>query len=69
VLLGGVTNLAAMELAMREGFQFVAMGRALLMEPEPPNRIMKDQAVESRCIHRNRCMSTIYSDTRCVLTE
>ncbi|MEV4381810.1 NADH:flavin oxidoreductase [Streptosporangium sp. NPDC049644] len=69
VLLGGVTNLATMELAMREGFQFAAMGRALLMEPDLPNRIMRDRAVESRCVHCNRCMPTIYSGTRCVLTD
>ncbi|MGV9778125.1 NADH:flavin oxidoreductase [Streptosporangium sp. NPDC003464] len=69
VLLGGITGRPAMDLAMREGFQFAAMGRALLMEPDLPIRIQRDRATASRCIHCNRCMPTIYTGTRCVLAE
>jgi len=32
ILLGGITNRQTMDLAMAEGFDFVAMGRALLAE-------------------------------------
>lgn len=67
VLLGGITDRAIMDRAMAEGFQFVAMGRALLMEPDLPNRLRADAAVRSACTHCNRCMPTIYSGTRCVL--
>jgi 2,4-dienoyl-CoA reductase-like NADH-dependent reductase (Old Yellow Enzyme family) len=67
VLLGGVSGWAEMELARREGFDFIAMGRALLMEPDLPNRIRADRAVRSRCIRCNRCMPTIYTQTRCVV--
>ena len=42
VLLGGITDRAAMDLAMGEGFEFVAMGRALLREPDLVNRIAAD---------------------------
>jgi 2,4-dienoyl-CoA reductase-like NADH-dependent reductase (Old Yellow Enzyme family) len=66
VLLGGVSGWAEMELARREGFDFVALGRALLMEPDLPNRIRADQTVRSQCIRCNRCMPTIYTQTRCV---
>ncbi|MFN2562958.1 MAG: NADH:flavin oxidoreductase [Jatrophihabitans sp.] len=66
VLLGGVTNLAVMNDAMRAGFQFVAMGRALLREPDLVNRLAADPTATSLCIHCNRCMPTIYSGTRCV---
>ena len=39
ILLGGITDRASMDLAMAEGFQFVAMARALLAEPDLVNRI------------------------------
>ncbi|TDO09954.1 2,4-dienoyl-CoA reductase-like NADH-dependent reductase (Old Yellow Enzyme family) [Mycobacterium sp. BK086] len=68
VLLGGVTNLAAMNLAMDEGFDFVAMARALLREPDLINRIHSDRMTPSLCIHCNKCMATIYRGTRCVVT-
>lgn len=68
VLLGGVTDHAAMTTAMAEGFEFVAMARALLREPDLINRIADDRSVGSRCIHCNKCMATIYSGTRCVVT-
>jgi 2,4-dienoyl-CoA reductase-like NADH-dependent reductase (Old Yellow Enzyme family) len=69
ILLGGITNRETMDLAMAEGFQFVAMGRALLAEPDLINRIARDGAgVRSACTHCNRCMPTIYTRTRCVVT-
>ncbi len=67
ILLGGVSGWQQMELARREGFDFVAMGRALLMEPDLPNRIRADHSVRSQCIRCNRCMPTIYTQTRCVV--
>jgi 2,4-dienoyl-CoA reductase-like NADH-dependent reductase (Old Yellow Enzyme family) len=66
VLLGGVTNLAVMNQAMEAGFQYVAMGRALLREPDLINTLRADPSATSLCIHCNRCMPTIYSGTRCV---
>jgi 2,4-dienoyl-CoA reductase-like NADH-dependent reductase (Old Yellow Enzyme family) len=69
IYLGGVTNRAVMDKAMDAGFQFVAMGRALLMEPDLINRIGADASVTSKCIHCNRCMATIYSGSRCVLVQ
>jgi 2,4-dienoyl-CoA reductase-like NADH-dependent reductase (Old Yellow Enzyme family) len=68
VLLGGVTSRAVIDQAMAEGFQFVAMGRALLREPDLVNRMRQDPGTRSLCIHCNKCMTTIYaSGTRCVL--
>ncbi|MGO8767523.1 MAG: NADH:flavin oxidoreductase [Mycobacterium sp.] len=71
ILLGGITNRETMDLAMAEGFQFVAMGRALLAEPDLINRIAADGAahsVHSACTHCNKCMATIYTRTQCVVT-
>ncbi|MQY17447.1 NADH:flavin oxidoreductase [Nocardia macrotermitis] len=67
ILLGGITNLETMRLARAEGFEFVAMGRALLREPDLLRRIQSDPATRSACTHCNECMPTIYSTTRCVL--
>jgi 2,4-dienoyl-CoA reductase-like NADH-dependent reductase (Old Yellow Enzyme family) len=67
VLLGGITDKATMDLAMAEGFQYVAMARALLREPDLINRIAKDENAKSLCIHCNKCMPTIYRGTHCVL--
>ena len=65
ILLGGITDRASMDTAMAEGFEFVAMGRALLREPDLPLRIEADPSTVSQCIHCNLCMPTIYSHTRC----
>jgi 2,4-dienoyl-CoA reductase-like NADH-dependent reductase (Old Yellow Enzyme family) len=72
ILLGGITRRDTMDLAMAEGFQFVAMARALLREPDLLRRIQADPATMSLCIHCNRCMPTIYDrarGTRCVLVD
>jgi 2,4-dienoyl-CoA reductase-like NADH-dependent reductase (Old Yellow Enzyme family) len=65
ILLGGITDRASMDLAMQEGFEFVAMGRALLREPDLVNRIAADAATPSLCIHCNRCMPTNFVGTHC----
>ena len=65
VLLGGITDATSMDLAMREGFEFVAMARALLREPDLVNRIAADAATPSLCIHCNRCMPTNFVGTHC----
>jgi 2,4-dienoyl-CoA reductase-like NADH-dependent reductase (Old Yellow Enzyme family) len=67
ILLGGISELATIEAALAEGFAFVAMARALLREPDLPNRMQAGAATSSLCIHCNKCMPTIYSGTRCVL--
>ncbi|GCD97544.1 NADH:flavin oxidoreductase [Embleya hyalina] len=69
ILLGGITNRDTMDLAMAEGFEFVAMGRAVLREPDLVNRIAAEPKTRSLCVHCNKCMPTIYSRTRCVLIE
>ncbi|QBJ97389.1 NADH:flavin oxidoreductase [Rhodococcus sp. ABRD24] len=69
VLLGGVTDRAGMDTAMAEGFEFVAMARALLREPDLVNRIAAESKTRSLCIHCNKCMPTIFSGARCVLVD
>lgn len=59
-----------MDRATAEGFQFMAMGRALLREPDLINRLRAWPDTHSRCDHNNTCMATIFGDrTRCVLAS
>ncbi|MDX6741316.1 NADH:flavin oxidoreductase [Actinocorallia sp. A-T 12471] len=69
ILLGGLTDMPSLDLAMAEGFEFAAMGRALLMEPDLPLRLQKDATAASACVHCNRCMPTIYRGTHCPLSD
>ena len=67
ILLGGITNRDHLEIGMREGFDFMAMGRALLREPDLVDRMKADPSVRSRCNHNNKCMVTVFGRTHCVL--
>ncbi|MCV7433623.1 NADH:flavin oxidoreductase [Mycolicibacterium bacteremicum] len=67
ILLGGITNRQHVETGMREGFDFVAMGRALLREPDLVDKMVADAGTRSRCNHNNRCMVTVFGRTHCVL--
>lgn len=69
ILLGGVADLATAEAAIAEGFGFVAMGRALLHDPDLINAYRDRLATESGCIHCNLCMTTIYSGTHCPISD
>jgi 2,4-dienoyl-CoA reductase-like NADH-dependent reductase (Old Yellow Enzyme family) len=66
MLLGGVTSLASIQRAMAEGFDFVAMARALLCEPDLVRRYQTGLATRSACTHCNECMIEMEKGgTRC----
>jgi 2,4-dienoyl-CoA reductase-like NADH-dependent reductase (Old Yellow Enzyme family) len=67
ILLGGVNRLDTVERALGEGFALVAMGRALLREPDLVRRWQSGDAGDGRCVHCNKCMPTIYRGTHRVL--
>ncbi|MCW2752597.1 MAG: NADH:flavin oxidoreductase/NADH oxidase [Marmoricola sp.] len=69
IMLGGINTLATMDRAMEKGFEFVAMGRALLREPDLVNRMQRGETSDGLCIHCNQCMPTIYSGTRCTVID
>lgn len=69
VLLGGINRLDTIHTAMAEGFEFVAIGRALLRDPDLVRRMADGDATEGLCVHCNKCMPSIYTGTRCVLVE
>ena len=67
MLLGGLTRLDTMTDAIDGGFAFVAIGRALLREPDLLARYAADEASTSRCIPCNLCIAKVgYEPTRCV---
>jgi 2,4-dienoyl-CoA reductase-like NADH-dependent reductase (Old Yellow Enzyme family) len=67
--LGGVESLANVEQAMGEGFDCVAMGRALIRNPDLVNQFQAGQAERAGCNRCNECVSMMYSagGTSCVL--
>ncbi len=69
ILLGGISTLATIRQAMAEGFDFVAMGRALLREPDLVARLAAGDAIAGSCTHCNKCIPSIFSGTRCVLDQ
>lgn len=67
ILLGGINTRATIESALADGFEFVAMARALLREPDLVNRLRDGETDKGICIHCNKCMPTIYRGTHCWL--
>lgn len=69
ILLGGVNRLDTVEDALADGFEFVAMARALLRDPFLVNSFREHTATEGLCIHCMKCMPTVYSRTHCVVRD
>jgi 2,4-dienoyl-CoA reductase-like NADH-dependent reductase (Old Yellow Enzyme family) len=70
MLLGGVTKLETMNRAVEEGFEFVAVGRALICEPDLVQRMQAGLAKTSLCTPCNLCIVEMdKGGTRCVEQE
>jgi 2,4-dienoyl-CoA reductase-like NADH-dependent reductase (Old Yellow Enzyme family) len=69
VLLGGIVSLANMEAAMAEGFDYVAMGRALINDPGLIGKLERGEASRSACVPCNKCVAEMDrpGGVRCVL--
>ena len=66
MLLGGVTRLDTMESALAEGFDFLALGRGLIRDPDLVRRLEGGIATASRCVPCNRCVVEMdRGGTRC----
>ena len=57
VLSGGITSLAHMNRALDEGFDFVAMGRALIHDPYLVGKYMAGEIDRSGCVPCNLCIT------------
>lgn len=70
ILLGGILSIDNLETAMGEGFDFVAMGRALIADPDLIARMSSGEATRSRCISCNKCVAeSDKGGVRCVLGD
>ncbi len=61
VYVGGVVSRGNADTAMREGFEFIQMGRALLNEPDFVNRMKEESNHRCTCDHVNYCIARMYS--------
>jgi 2,4-dienoyl-CoA reductase-like NADH-dependent reductase (Old Yellow Enzyme family) len=70
MLLGGINRLDTMERAIDEGFELLAMGRALIRDPDLVRRMQAGELSASRCIPCNQCVVEMErGGTRCVRRE
>ena len=66
MLLGGITRLDTMRDALAEGFDFLALGRGLIRDPDLVHRLESGVATASRCTPCNRCVVEMdRGGTRC----
>jgi 2,4-dienoyl-CoA reductase-like NADH-dependent reductase (Old Yellow Enzyme family) len=59
IYVGGASTNDSFEQLMREGFDFIQLGRSLLSDPDLPNQAARDVKYKSRCLHCNECVATI----------
>jgi 2,4-dienoyl-CoA reductase-like NADH-dependent reductase (Old Yellow Enzyme family) len=69
-LLGGLVSRDNLRQARREGFDFVALGRALIADPDLVTRMSRGEVERTRCNACNRCVAEMdRGGVRCVLDD
>ena len=69
-LVGGVSSRAGVESAMKDGIQLLALGRALIHDPDFVRKLEQETITKSGCVHCNRCIAEMdRSGVRCVLDD
>jgi 2,4-dienoyl-CoA reductase-like NADH-dependent reductase (Old Yellow Enzyme family) len=59
--LGGVTSQDGTQQAMADGFDCIALGRALVHDPAFVNKLQSSEVIKSGCTACNRCVTMMYS--------
>lgn len=59
VYVGGASTNDSFATLMKEGFDFIQLGRSLLSDPDLPKQAQKNANYRSRCVHCNECIATI----------
>lgn len=69
--LGGIQSREGVDQAMADGFEAIAMGRALVYDAGFVNQLLSDENAASPCTACNRCVTMMYTPggTSCVLTK
>ena len=67
--LGGVQSLAAAQQAVDDGFEAIALGRALVHDPGFVNALQSGAQTQSGCTACNRCVTMMYTPggTSCII--
>lgn len=61
VYLGGVCHTESIEKIMREGFDFIQLGRGLIFDPDLPKNAQASATYKNGCTHCNQCATLIES--------
>lgn len=61
IYVGGLISREKIDEVLHEGFEFVAMARALVNDPAFVNRMKEDEQARCDCGHSNYCIARIYS--------
>lgn len=61
VYLGGLISRAKIDEVLNDGFEFVAMARALLNDPSFVNKMKEEKEARCNCGHSNYCIGRMYS--------
>ncbi len=61
IYVGGLISREKIDEVLNEGFEFVAMARALLNEPDFVNRMKEEEDARCACEHANYCIARMYS--------
>ncbi len=71
IYIGGCTELASIDRALREGFDFVQLGRALIKDPAFVRNAQRNPGYQNGCTHCNRCATLIEAPggVRCPLND
>lgn len=59
IYVGGASTNTSFERLMRDGFDFIQLGRTLLSDPDLPRQATIHPDYKSRCLHCNECVATI----------
>lgn len=59
IYVGGASTNESFARLMREGFDFIQLGRSLLSDPDLPRQAVIHHDYKSRCLHCNECIATI----------
>lgn len=59
--LGGVQSLDGAQRALADGFECIALGRALVFDPAFVNKLKSGEVLQSGCTACNRCVTMMYS--------
>ena len=59
IYIGGCTDLDSVEQVMKEGFDFIQLGRPLIKDPAFVNNARADRNYKNGCTHCNRCATLI----------